>query len=80
MSALCGISIVDLDVSRTSYCVRLKTRHSVRAWRLIEKRRGREGKERGGRRRRGSDRGRERGRKDKEKRWDMHHILYQQLL
>ena len=64
MSALCGVSIADLDVSRTSYCVRPKTRHSVRVWRLTERRRGRGGKERGGRRRRGNDRGRERGRRD----------------
>ena len=73
---MCGVSIADLGVNRINCCVRLKTRHSVRVWRLIERRRGRGGKERKGKRRRGSDRGRERGRRGREKRWDLHHILH----
>ena len=72
---MCGVSIADLGASKTSCCVRLKTRHFVRVWRLIERRRGRGRKERRGRRRRGSDRERKRGRRGREKRCDLFHVL-----
>ena len=73
---MCGVCIADLGVNRTSCCVRLKTRHSVKALRLIEKRRGRGGNKRRGKRRRGSNRGRERGRSGREKKWDLYQILH----